>query len=177
MDRGSNHLLPSSKEEAELVGAKYYFTGVPCKRGHLEKRRTKCKSCLECIRKAAAKYKLTSGYLETSKERIRLKKESGEWYLEAASRILKHEYGITLEEYNVILKKQNNVCAICQSEEILIDKRTGKAKRLAVDHCHKTDAIRGLLCWSCNTAIGKLRDDPQIIERAAKYVRNKGEMN
>ena len=178
MDRKCpNHLLPSSKEEAELIGSKYFFTGIPCRAGHLSKRRTNCKSCLECNQKAAAKYKLTNSYAEKTAERIRAKKESGEWYLEAASRILKHEYGITLEEYNVILKKQNNLCAICQTEETTIDKRNGKVKRLAVDHCHKTNVIRGLLCWRCNTAIGKLKDDPEIIQRAANYVRNKGELN
>ena len=177
MDRKSlNHLLPSSGKEAELVGSIYFYTGIPCKRGHLEKRRTKGRSCLECIRLAAERYKLTDKYAKKTAERIRIKKENGEWYLESASRLLKHEYGITLEEYNVILKKQNNLCAICQSEEKTIDKRNGKAKRLAVDHCHKTNVIRGLLCWRCNTAIGKLKEDPDIIQRAANYVRNKGEL-
>lgn len=69
-------------------------------------------------------------------------------------------YGLTEAEYQRLLKKQKNACAIC----------LGK-KPLVVDHCHETNVVRGLLCSTCNSAIGKLKDDPEVIERAAKYVR------
>jgi len=177
MDRTSNNLLPASKEDAELVGSIYYFTGVPCKRGHIEKRRTKCKSCIQCIRNAGAKYKLTEKYAIGTTKRIERKKALGIWNLECTNRTLKHQYGITLEEYNKILEKQQGVCAICKESENIVDKNTGNIKRLAVDHCHETNIVRGLLCQSCNTALGKFKDKPEIIERAANYVRNKGEIN
>lgn len=177
MDRTPNDLLPASKEDAESIGSKHYFDGIPCKNGHIEKRRTKCKSCIQCIRNAAAKYKLTEKYQIGAAKRIEGKKASGEWNLECANRTLKHQYGITLEEYNKMLEKQQGVCVICKESEKIIDKFTGKAKRLAVDHCHKTNIVRGLLCQPCNTALGKFKDNPEIIERAANYVRNKGELN
>lgn len=177
MDRTPNDLLPASKEDAELIGSKHYFDGVPCKNGHIEKRRTKCKSCIQCIRNASAKYKLTEKYAIGAAKRIDSKKADGTWSLDCASRTLKHQYGITLEEYNKMLEKQQGVCAICGKAEKITDKRTGNVKRLAVDHCHKTNVIRGLLCLFCNTAIGKFKDNPELIEKAASYVRNKGELN
>ena len=73
--------------------------------------------------------------------------------------------------------KQNGVCAICKRPEKTIDRKQNKFRRLAVDHCHNTDKIRGLLCFECNTGIGKFKDNPQLIERAAEYIRNEGELN
>lgn len=76
------------------------------------------------------------------------------------TRLLK-KFGITLNQYNVIIKQQNNKCAIC-----------GKStkKRLNVDHDHKTKKIRGLLCTPCNTAIGLLNDDIEIIKNVLRYL-------
>ncbi len=64
----------------------------------------------------------------------------------------KRTYGITLVQYNVILKKQGGVCAVC--------KRPPKPERnLAVDHDHKTGEIFGLLCYVCNhRLIGRIRN-------------------
>ena len=72
-------------------------------------------------------------------------------------------YGITLEQYNDMLQKQRGVCAICESA-------CPSGRSLAVDHDHNTGRVRALLCAPCNTAIGKLRDDPALIRRAADYV-------
>ena len=80
---------------------------------------------------------------------------------------LKRAYGLTLEEYQLLEKKQNYRCAICG-----VHKKEARGKgSFHVDHCHETKKIRGLLCHYCNTAIGALRDDPEIIEAAARYVR------
>jgi hypothetical protein len=80
---------------------------------------------------------------------------------------LKLKYGITPEDYNFMLEGQNNVCAICDKPEV-------QNKRMAVDHCHETGKVRGLLCSMCNTAIGKLNDDPNLLDKAAKYLRAHG---
>ena len=177
MDRSASHLLPATKEQANLLSAAYYFTGVPCKRGHLAKRTTSRGSCVECIRIASAKYKKTEKATVTYAAKVKRLKASGEWGRSNTNRILKHEYGITLSEYEALFTKQNGVCAICQQPEKTLDKINNKPRRLAVDHCHTTDKIRGLLCFECNTGIGKFGDNPQLIERAANYVRNKGELN
>lgn len=75
---------------------------------------------------------------------------------------LKHYYGITVEEYNSLMKKQKNVCAICGLKP---------EKYLAVDHCHKSGKVRGLLCRKCNSAIGLLDDSSIRLRAATLYLR------
>ena len=87
----------------------------------------------------------------------------------ADSAHLKRKFGISIDEYEAILKKQNGVCAICRNPETR-PQPSGKPRRLAVDHCHKTGRVRGLLCSNCNTAIGLLNDDPDLITEAAIYL-------
>ena len=74
-------------------------------------------------------------------------------------------YGLTPDQYDALLESQNGRCAICYEPP---DKRTN----LAVDHCHSTGHVRMLLCWVCNTAIGKMGDDPALLERAAALLRD-----
>ena len=78
---------------------------------------------------------------------------------------LKCIYGITLDEYNKILESQNNACAICNISTSLPTR-----KFFDVDHCHKTNKVRGLLCHSCNVGIGFLKDDIQILQKAISYL-------
>jgi hypothetical protein len=82
---------------------------------------------------------------------------------EYRTKILKRMYGITAEQYDAMLLKQDNKCAICLQED--------KGKRLAVDHCHKTGRIRGLLCGNCNLALGLLQDNPDLLNKAAAYLK------
>jgi len=62
------------------------------------------------------------------------------------------KYGITLNQYNELLKRQNGVCLLCKNKTAY---RT-KGRNLFVDHNHKTREIRGLLCSRCNTMIGQI---------------------
>jgi len=78
---------------------------------------------------------------------------------------LQYYYGISLEEYNFMLKEQGGVCAICKRNQI-----NGKGSFLHVDHSKETGKVRGLLCNHCNIAIGLLLDDPVCIRRAADYI-------
>ncbi len=84
---------------------------------------------------------------------------------------LKSLYGITPEAYDVILQIQNNCCAICRC------KFPQDSKRLpAVDHCHKTNFIRGILCSPCNTGIGLFKENKTFLLSAIDYIsRNTGE--
>jgi hypothetical protein len=79
---------------------------------------------------------------------------------------LKTQYGISSDEYEFLLKKQFGECAICRS---LSGHRKGST-RLAVDHCHSTGKVRGLLCQPCNTALGIFKDDVRLLKRAIKYL-------
>lgn len=76
--------------------------------------------------------------------------------------ILKQTFGISLEDYNIMLSNQGGVCFICHD----ID----PVRSLAVDHCHTTGKIRGLLCRDCNQGIGKFADDITRLKRAIKYL-------
>jgi hypothetical protein len=74
-------------------------------------------------------------------------------------------YGISVAEYDRLLEAQRGRCAVCGTKD-------PGSRRLvfAVDHCHETDQVRGLLCYLCNSGIGMLQDNPQIIRAAAEYV-------
>lgn len=78
----------------------------------------------------------------------------------------KRQYQISLDQYENILKEQNNLCKICNKPENHKTK-----KNLTVDHCHKTKKVRGLLCHRCNAAIGLLKDDIKIIQKVIDYLK------
>jgi hypothetical protein len=84
--------------------------------------------------------------------------------LKAKDNDLKKTYGITLADYDAMLEKQDGKCAICRSEE------TRAFKTLCVDHCHAEGHVRGLLCSSCNSGLGRFKDDPAALRRAAAYL-------
>ena len=83
---------------------------------------------------------------------------------------LKRKYGITLEQYSSMLIKQHGLCKLCNRPETAVDHKNKKVRDLAVDHCHSTGNIRGLLCSCCNTALGLLKDDVEILNKAIKYL-------
>lgn len=78
-------------------------------------------------------------------------------------RDLKRNYNISLEDYNFLLKEQNNKCFVCKSQEV--DK-----KSLAVDHCHKTGKIRSLLCRRCNTILGLVEENSNLLDLLKQYI-------
>ena len=88
--------------------------------------------------------------------------------IDYSERDLQRKYGISLLEYSQMIISQGGKCAICGSEEG--GTRNGNPKALAVDHCHDTAKVRGLLCESCNQGIGKLKDDPTVLRKAADYI-------
>jgi hypothetical protein len=77
---------------------------------------------------------------------------------------LKWKYGITLEEFDVMLRSQGDRCAICRTED------PGR-NNWHVDHDHETGSTRGILCMRCNNGIGFLGDDPSRLDAAAAYLR------
>ena len=92
----------------------------------------------------------------------RNKQEARESKERAADLRLRREFGITLAEYNTILRHQGGKCAIC--------KERPTKRRLAVDHNHISGEVRGLLCMRCNRALGKFQDSTQLVVNAATYV-------
>lgn len=74
------------------------------------------------------------------------------------------KYGITIEHYYNILETQNNLCAICKRE----------LKKPVIDHDHNTGKVRGILCYPCNTAIGKSIEALDLLKKAYDYLVNLG---
>jgi hypothetical protein len=75
---------------------------------------------------------------------------------------IRKSFGLTAHEYYEMLMRQDGECAICGDHE--------RGQRLAVDHCHETGEVRGLLCRPCNAALGAFRDSPDILECALEYL-------
>ena len=88
-----------------------------------------------------------------------------------------YTYGLTLEDYKILLQKQKRSCAICKTKN-----PGGRFKTWNIDHVHRNhvikshtgatqkEKVRGLLCWSCNVMIGFAKDDPKILYEIAKYL-------
>jgi hypothetical protein len=94
------------------------------------------------------------------------KKQSPEYHrLRARKSQLKLMYGMTTECYDEMLKKQGGACGICKTS-----KPTGRWKVFAVDHCHATGKVRGLLCNECNRGIGLLKDSIEVLKSAVNYL-------
>jgi len=75
------------------------------------------------------------------------------------------KYGITKNDYDKLLKEQNNCCAICGIHIIEFK------KSLFIDHCHKSGKVRGLLCPSCNTGLSYV-ERKTWLKRAKIYLKN-----
>ncbi len=76
---------------------------------------------------------------------------------------LKYNYGITLDDFERMIAEQNNRCFLC-------DREFGPRRTPVVDHCHKTEKVRRILCRQCNAALGVFGDDPFMLSKAAKYI-------
>lgn len=138
--------------------------------------RNECKDCN--LRQRAEKYAADPDLQTRARERVRrwqednreryLSKQAqykheGKLKIAARRSHLKRTFGMTQEEYEARLREQGGGCAVC--------KRPPKpGKSLHVDHDHETGYVRGLLCFSCNAALGHFQDDIDRIDAALTYV-------
>jgi hypothetical protein len=105
-------------------------------------------------------------YLIKNREKIleKQRKYNKENPLKRKNAILKNVYGITLDDYNKMFEKQKGKCAICSKHQNEL------IRKLSVDHCHRTNKVRGLLCKNCNVALGYYEKyDKELFE---KYLKN-----
>ncbi len=131
-------------------------------------------TCLKCRAITTAKYRRNNP--EKIKQQSIKRNISGKANLSARKSSLKRKYNITLEHYDKLLKKQNNLCAICGQIETCIDIRYNKVRILSIDHCHASEIkgiikIRGLLCSRCNLVLGRLNDSIELSEKFTEYLK------
>ncbi len=153
---------------------------VRCGKNPSEKDGTTCKSCRtirnkRCteFRKVNVQYKkyqkkYNDSYYQENQQILKDKskkyrKENPKW---VRNTNIKNSYGISLNEYERKLIEQANKCAICRKEHV-----DEKGKRLHIDHNHKNNKIRGLLCQHCNNGLGCFKDDIVFLKSAILYLR------
>ena len=128
--------------------------------GHPERRHYAKGLCRECYQGTDQHKQQRHDYYKRNRERYRQyhRDQQERWSREAA------RYGVSREALRQMWEAQDGKCAICGDPP--------QQKRLAVDHCHATGKVRALLCHRCNGAVGMMRDDPALLERAAQYIRD-----
>jgi len=170
---------PTSKLEAEIKGITHYFTGIPCRNGHISKRRTADNKCLKCQsehkrrqrknRPKEVRAKVNAYYQKTKDRQLELRrknyKENESVRLKKRNRDLKKAYNISIEDYLFLEAVQDNKCAICRGNQ-----RNKRTNYFDVDHNHKTGKVRGLLCTNCNQGIGKFQDNKELLLHAYNYL-------
>ena len=94
-------------------------------------------------------------FLKNDRRRVR-------WALEPDYRDAERarRYGLSLADYRTLQKRQGHACAICRTV----------TRVLCIDHCHVTGRVRGLLCRSCNSALGLYADNPRLLRAALAYL-------
>lgn len=115
-------------------------------------------SCRSCNNNRAREYYSSEKGQETRKRHYVANKDRK--YLYNATKL----YNITSEQYNQMFVDQNGACAICKRPQD--ETRT----RLCVDHCHRGEYVRGLLCHKCNQALGLFQDSIDNLLEAVKYL-------
>lgn len=111
------------------------------------------KDCKDCKNAKARQWR------KDNPENVARHKERHKWYLK------ERRYGVTQEQYELMLKEQNNRCKLC-------DNKFKNTKETHIDHCHNSNKVRGLLCNSCNLALGQFNDDIELMENAIEYLVN-----
>lgn len=82
-------------------------------------------------------------------------------------RSIKNRFGLTKEQYNKMLVKQNYKCKICLTD----NPKTYNNISFCIDHCHKTNKVRSLLCSRCNRCLGFLKEDIQLLKNMIQYIK------
>lgn len=120
------------------------------KRGDSDRLRSHCK---ECRKKESNEYQKRPDI----RRKLTLKNQG-----RRKTYKLKRKYNLTFAQYMNLLVVQNGACAICGQIET--------KKKLNVDHNHNTNKVRGLLCWRCNTVLGRIKEDVNLLKNMINYL-------
>ena len=81
-------------------------------------------------------------------------------------------YNISVDALKALYKEQNYRCKICNISEIDLSHNNSHRSKLFIDHCHTTGKVRGLLCPDCNSMVGYSKDNPEVLQAGAKYLKD-----
>jgi hypothetical protein len=126
--------------------------------------------CKHCVKKRTNQWYLDNKEVHDARNR-RYYRNNERQFRENAYR---SKYGIGVDDYDRLFESQNGVCALCNKPESARDKWTGKVRRLAIDHCHETGQVRGLLCYRCNHITGCLGDNLEAALKLVRYMEGGG---
>jgi hypothetical protein len=116
--------------------------------------------CTLCGGARDTPHKMCSACSARQNQRSKTWHQKNRWA--AREYLLRRKYGLTPDAFDALLRAQGGKCTICRS--VL------EMTSLHVDHCHDSGLVRGLLCRSCNVGLGHFRDDPLLLQRAARYL-------
>jgi hypothetical protein len=192
--------LPASAKDAERIGSRFFFTGKPCKHGHVSPRYTKASACVQCQRVVNIK--------KTDLDPTRVNKKAERHH----ARRTAYETGQTTyvpaepcKQGHTLRWVSTNNCVQCDADARVRHKISGKLARikkeygltreqyfalvdkqggrcaicaeqpdshfsLHIDHCHDTNVVRGLLCQQCNQALGLFKEDAMLMQSAINYL-------
>ena len=179
--RKCKQFLPANTDHFYLIGNNYESPCKTCRFESVKKFRINNPDKIKIISKRYYEknkekiYKNTKAWRDQNREQYRissreykrkLRKENPEKEKSTSfKRHLKWLYNLSLEDYEFFLIKQNNKCAICYN---LFD--LSNNKNIHVDHDHRTNKIRGLLCMSCNLLLGHAKDSKILLQQAITYL-------
>jgi hypothetical protein len=156
------------KEKIAKRTKKYYLL-------HKEETLKQCKKYAS-EHKKEIKQRQHRWYKRNKKQHSRCNKQ---YYLKHKKRLLKlsrkqrlKSLNLSINDYNLMIQEQNGVCAICKQTETLKKTNGTHARRLSVDHDHKSGKVRGLLCNRCNIILGKIEDNTFLLNTMIKYLQN-----
>ena len=170
-----------SRADAKAAGLNRYYTGKPCCHGHVALRDVASHGCSECLRLRSNLWKNANPEKRRETERkskqkraAKITEEKRVWRKNNPEKHKAAQYRWMINrrmkvcDFDALMSAQDGKCAICGTSKGFSG--GGDGRRLAIDHCHKTLEVRGLLCGNCNRMLGLAKDDPDLLRKAATYL-------
>lgn len=128
--------------------------------------------CMECSQKERDEWRKKYSHIDNARNKAYNRENA---HIIKGNKLVQYWPGsnwkIATENYKTLRQNQNGVCAICKRAERRSHAVTGTVWDLAVDHCHETNRVRGLLCNSCNRGLGLLGDKIDTLETVLSYLK------
>ena len=156
-----------SKKEAINKGLIKYYSGKPCKNGHLSERRVnrgKCLGCEKMFYESDGRKESLFKYNNSEPRKAHLR----EWVKSGKAREDKRK----ARGFPEPTREMPDVCEICGKPETATHK-SGTVISLSLDHCHETNKFRGWLCGKCNKALGMVQDNIDTLGKMIEYLKER----